>query len=70
MNYHVNNMGCDDTTTFIIQLTESEYNAIKRSIEENNKNADSNCKPEIDLHHEGDCPGIRECTFARRLEDD
>ena len=50
MKYLICNMGCDDTTTFEIELNEKEFEIIKKFCLENNKNSTYRCEPAIAIY--------------------
>lgn len=47
--YLIVNLGCDDRTEFILELTDKELKTIIKFCDENNKAADDQCKPEIQI---------------------
>ena len=47
--YLIANIGCDDHTEFILELTDEELKTIIKFCDENNKVADYQCKPEIQI---------------------
>lgn len=50
--YLVENIGCDDTTTFEIGLTDEELKTVLRFIKLNNKNSTYRCMPKIDIYED------------------
>lgn len=48
--YHIENNGCDDTTTFDIKLTDKELNTLIKVFEANNKVASYGCMPSIFIY--------------------
>lgn len=48
--YYIANIGCDDSTKFVIELDDKELQTIIRFCDENNKLADYQCKPEIHIY--------------------
>ena len=48
--YFIVNLGCDDHTEFILELTDEELKTIIKFCDENNKVADYQCKPEIKIY--------------------
>lgn len=48
--YLIGNVGCDDHTEFILELTDEELKTIIKFCDENNKVADYQCKPEIRIY--------------------
>lgn len=47
--YFIVNLGCDDHTEFILELTDEELKTIIKFCDENNKVAYYQCKPEIQI---------------------
>ncbi|MBO7611085.1 MAG: hypothetical protein J6T23_02615 [Elusimicrobia bacterium] len=47
--YFIVNLGCDDHTEFTLELTDEELKTILKFCNENNKVADYQCKPEIQV---------------------
>lgn len=47
--YLIANLGCDDHTEFILELTDEELKTIIKFCDENNKVADYQCKSEIQV---------------------
>lgn len=47
--YFIANLGCDDHTEFILELTDEELKTIIKFCDENNKASDYQCKPEIQI---------------------
>lgn len=45
--YHIENIGCDDTTKFDVELTDEELKTIIKVFETNNSEANYGCKPQI-----------------------
>lgn len=45
--YFITNVGCDDTTYGIVELTDEELNNLKLLITDLNKNSTYGCKPKI-----------------------
>ena len=48
--YLIENIGCDDTTRFEIELTDEELKTIIRFIKENNKASEYGCQPSIEIY--------------------
>lgn len=48
--YVIENLGCDDSTSFTMDLTNEELQLIIRFIEENNKGASYCCIPNINIY--------------------
>lgn len=49
-NYLIENYGCDDTTSTEIELTNDEFEAIRKFAIENNKNSSYGCQPKIGIY--------------------
>ena len=49
--YLIENMGCDDTTRFEIELTDEELKTIIKFIKANNKSSKCQCQPTIDIYN-------------------
>ncbi len=47
--YLIANLGCDDHTEFILELTDEELKTIIKFCDENNKVSAYQCKPEIQV---------------------
>ena len=45
--YLIENVGCDDTTYAILELTQTEYELLAKAFEEINKNSGYSCQPKI-----------------------
>lgn len=45
--YHIENNGCHESTVYDIELTNEELQTIIKIFEENNKNANYTCTPDI-----------------------
>ena len=45
--YLVENVGCDDTTTTILELTQGEFDFLNNIFEIMNKNSSCGCQPKI-----------------------
>lgn len=45
--YKIINIGCDDETLGVFELTEEQYKFLDKTFEELNKNSDCGCMPEI-----------------------
>ncbi len=50
--YLIENIGCDDTTYAILELTETEYEFLTKVFEEINKNSSYYCQPKIKFNLE------------------
>lgn len=48
--YVIYNRGCDDSNEFEIELNDEELKTIIKVFEANNKIADYNCKPDINIY--------------------
>lgn len=49
MLYMIRNMGCDDTTTSVMKLSDKEYKLLLRFIKKNNSNSIYYCQPTIEI---------------------
>ena len=47
--YLINNIGCDDTTTAIIELTQDEFDFLNNIFQQINKNSSYSCQPKIEF---------------------
>lgn len=58
--YYIENIGCDNTTKFLIELSSEELKTIKKFIKINNEHSKNGCMPKIELyaHYEynEECP--------------
>lgn len=52
--YEIRNIGCDDTTVTIIELSDDELKVIVKFAKLNNKNSEYGCQPAIDILDEND----------------
>lgn len=53
--YFIENVGCDDTTRLVIDLTENERDIFIKICKELNKNSSYGCQPVIDLYKYNEC---------------
>lgn len=49
--YLIENEGCDDTTSFEIELNDEELKTIIKFIKKNNKSSRNQCQPEIKIYN-------------------
>ena len=47
MKYKITNVGCDDITVGVFELTEEQYKFLENLFEELNKNSTYGCMPKI-----------------------
>jgi hypothetical protein len=50
--YLIENHGCDDTTSFEIELNDEELEVILKFIKLNNQNSQYSCQPEIRIYED------------------
>lgn len=50
--YLINNVGCDDTTYAILELTQTEYEFLAKIFEKINQNSSYGCQPKIKFNLE------------------
>ena len=50
--YLIENIGCDDTTTAILELTQQEFDFLNNIFEKINKNSSYGCQPKIKFNLE------------------
>ena len=48
--YLIDNIGCDDTTRFEIELTDEELETILKFIKINNESSSYGCQPKIEIY--------------------
>ena len=48
--YLVEVLGCDDSTSLIIEAEDSEFLAIKKLVEQVNEKSDDLCQPTMSIH--------------------
>jgi hypothetical protein len=47
--YEINVIGCDDTTTFQVELTKKEFELVKRICETCTATSSYNCQPKMQI---------------------
>lgn len=50
MKVLIENMGCDDTTSTIMELERNELDILIKFAKENNKNSSYGCQPKIEIY--------------------
>ena len=55
MKYYIENIGCDDSTEAMIEMTEAEAKIFIRICNELNSNSSYRCQPIIAMYKEEDC---------------
>ena len=48
--YHIDNIGCDDSNNFNIELTDEEFKTVIKVFDANNKLADCCCTPHLYIY--------------------
>ena len=50
MKYTISLLGCDDSTTTVMDLTEKEYELLKRIAKDLNRRSDYGCMPTMEIN--------------------
>lgn len=53
--YYIENVGCDDITKLVIDLTDKELEIFIKICKELNKNSAYRCQPEIEIYKYDEC---------------